>query len=146
MSDESRYTTVLSRLLDLSQQKTDLRYENPSDVAVAIYLWLLAAKKKALARVGAQTVWELPRYWWAKGMARQILFGGESQAGSTAGQVTTGDAYVSARNDAPERLFPLTSILGGPLFTEQPGSLHSDARADSSGTQLFSTHSDSVTI
>lgn len=64
---------VLNRVAILSQQKIDSQYENPNDVALAVYIWALSLVKLELAETAAQFALSAPNCWWAKMFAMHIL-------------------------------------------------------------------------
>jgi hypothetical protein len=64
---------VRNRVLALANDLGDERYEHPGDSALATYLWLLAGKDPLLAHSTAGTIVELPRCWWARKMAEDVL-------------------------------------------------------------------------
>ncbi|MEA5452054.1 hypothetical protein VB780_26000 [Leptolyngbya sp. CCNP1308] len=64
---------VLSRVATLSQQKNDCQYENPNDVALAVYIWALSLVKLELAETAAQFALSAPNCWWARIFALHIL-------------------------------------------------------------------------
>jgi hypothetical protein len=66
---------LINHVVNLVRGKTDPRYENPYDVALAIYLWLLSLKNFEIANLAAQIIAELPRAWWATRLAFKILNG-----------------------------------------------------------------------
>jgi len=75
LEEENNKKYLINRLINLASRKTDMRYENPYDTALVIFLWLFSYKNEKLARISAQTIIEAPQLWWASSLARQILFG-----------------------------------------------------------------------
>ena len=52
----------------------DLQYENPGDVAVATYLWLLSQAALGSAQTLSQDVTNVPRnWWWARRVAELVV-------------------------------------------------------------------------
>lgn len=65
---------VLGRLQDLAQLEINPRYENPNDTALAILLWLTESTAPAHSQMAAALVDRAPQCWYAKKLARRILF------------------------------------------------------------------------
>jgi hypothetical protein len=76
---------VLLRVLELSRERVDLRYENPWDAALATYVWALSKKNSNYAILAAEAVSEVHQIWWAEKLSRHILLGNQfrSSADST---------------------------------------------------------------
>jgi hypothetical protein len=66
-------TKIFYRILELSHQQFDKRYENPWDIPLAVYLWLLSNYNDELTKIGANIVTQIPQCWWASKVARYIL-------------------------------------------------------------------------
>jgi hypothetical protein len=64
---------LAKRILELVERDFDTRYLNPSDTAVAVYLWVLANTRRALAEGVAAAALGLRNGWWATRMSRRIL-------------------------------------------------------------------------
>lgn len=75
IASEEKQQRVLSQALRLSRLQVDLRYENPWDSALAVYLWVLSLKVLPLAQVAAEAAVQAPRCWWAFRVADGILRG-----------------------------------------------------------------------
>jgi len=69
LDSESTQARVFRRILELSKTTVDIRYENPGDVALTIYLWLMSRQNHQLAILVAPIVSEAPQCWWAARMA-----------------------------------------------------------------------------
>ncbi len=67
--------TILTRILYLSRQGVDVRYENPNDTAFLIYALVLMRRAPELAFVAAAVICQLPNLWWASIVAADILEG-----------------------------------------------------------------------
>jgi hypothetical protein len=65
-------SSVLGRVIELTERATDPNYEHPGDSALAAYLWLLGKIAPELASVAVAKVEECPRCWWAKKVAAAI--------------------------------------------------------------------------
>ncbi len=63
---------VAARAVELARQKVDPRYENPWDVALAMYLWLMSMSDLQLAGLMAEAVAWAPQCWWARKVARAV--------------------------------------------------------------------------
>lgn len=57
----------------LSRQRIDIRYENPLDTALAVYLWTLWSTHPELARVAAEAVAQAPNCFWSARLSERIL-------------------------------------------------------------------------
>jgi hypothetical protein len=64
---------VLNRISEILQKQSDPGYENPSDTALAIYLWVISVKDLSLAKAAAAFVAQAPRCWWAAKVSREVL-------------------------------------------------------------------------
>lgn len=64
---------VLSRIVDLSLQPIDERYENPHDSALAALLWVTCSAAPEFAESAAVSVNQAPGTWYAKKLAHQVL-------------------------------------------------------------------------
>lgn len=64
---------VLSRLIQLSRQRIDRRYENPWDTAITVYLWVISSVDQALSVLAAEIVAQAPHCWWAQRLSSQLL-------------------------------------------------------------------------
>ena len=88
---------VLGHLHDLSALELDPRYENPHDVALAVFLWLTHYTDPDFARLGAQYVERAPRCWYAIKLARQITHPPVPESSDFRINVNT-DGYASIAN------------------------------------------------
>lgn len=66
---------VASRVLTLSSQEPDIRFENPNDIPLLIYQWLLVQAGSPLARLASVAVSKGRNLWWASRYARLYLQG-----------------------------------------------------------------------
>lgn len=64
---------LLGRIYDLAHIYPDARYENPKDVPLAVYLWLLEMTKPSVAELAAHYVRQAPQCWYADQLAYRIL-------------------------------------------------------------------------
>jgi len=106
---------VLSRLIELSGQRIDRRYENPWDTALTIYLWLISSVDQNLLALSADIVAQAPQCWWAQKLSRQLLREREMQVTSSvlAHNITSQLPAVSflAMPDTALALFSLDTVL-----------------------------------
>jgi len=104
---------LLRRIAELSGASADIRYENPWDIAMAVYLWLLHHGKPILAQLAAENVSRAHRTWWAEKMARHVLLEAHVRSDSvTVYQVVTWSSQPIRRlfqvSDSGEFLFHLS--------------------------------------
>ncbi len=66
-------SAVLQRIRLLASSKVDHRYENPNDVALATYTWLLSECVPDVAKIAAAVVLDAHQIWWARHIASHIL-------------------------------------------------------------------------
>jgi len=64
---------LVNRIARLANQLVDSRYENPWDVAFAVYLWLLDLHDPIFSKIAAQSVAQAPQCWWSRTISKQIL-------------------------------------------------------------------------
>jgi hypothetical protein len=64
---------VILRCKQLIEMPSDPQYENPFDVALSIYLWVLSQKCSSAAQGIAKAVLQCEQCWWAQKLALQIL-------------------------------------------------------------------------
>ena len=117
----------LSRIFTLREQATDVRYENPNDTALFIYMWLLQRYNRFLALMASATICRVPNLWWAAKFATELI---EQRLGQNvmAGEVSK---PVPAANSAGDRVFVTdTSFLPSPLYLERSSTFTSRERSD----------------
>src|SRR5205823_12704556 len=78
---------VASRLLELSQEMTDIRYENPRDVALLVYTAILAQYAPSLASLAVNALARTPNLWWASKLVIHLMHARRTASGSTASLV-----------------------------------------------------------
>jgi hypothetical protein len=61
------------RIMELAERDFDVRYLNPADTAITVYLGVLGRVRPPLAEAVATTALGLRNGWWAPRMARRIL-------------------------------------------------------------------------
>jgi hypothetical protein len=67
---------LLSHASSLIREQDDVRYRNPRDTAIAIYIWALGQTQPAFAALLAAEVIRAPRLWWARKLALTLLANG----------------------------------------------------------------------
>jgi hypothetical protein len=72
LSDPQCAVDTLVRVYDLTSRKVDEAYENPWDVALATYVWVLAQKWPTLGWLAAKRVMRCPNCWWAHRVAETV--------------------------------------------------------------------------
>jgi hypothetical protein len=75
---------VILRCKQLAEAPSDPQYENPSDVALSLYLWAIWQKSPSVAQGVAEVVLKCERCWWAHKLALQILDAPKSDTHSPA--------------------------------------------------------------
>lgn len=70
---------VAQRILELADRDFDVRYLNPADTAITVYLWILASARPTLAEGVAVTALGLRNGWWAPRMSRRLLAGAQRE-------------------------------------------------------------------
>src|SRR5438093_1850217 len=93
---------VLMRALKLTRQTVDIRYENPNDVALFIYLLVLQEHSQAFALIAAAAVCHVPNLWWSSVLAASLLEG-TAQSNQASGDVSL--ALTETAHDAVDRIF-----------------------------------------
>ena len=79
---------LLHRISWLASPPDDPAYENPHDVALAVYLWVLNANAPLVGRVAADTILAKPG-WWARKVAEKVVADTNSEAGIEATKTAT---------------------------------------------------------
>jgi hypothetical protein len=103
---------VFSRLVEVSEREIDPGRENPWDVALAAYLWLLWLVEKELAEIGASIVLSTPNCWWAGQLAQAIDAPRSSSGAGTllwfASEILS---PVQVSRQTPQGAFTVVSLL-----------------------------------
>lgn len=73
LDSRENVTKIYSRVIELSKGSVDIRYENPRDVAITIYLWLISIQNKELAKMASEVVSNVKQCWWASKMSYLLL-------------------------------------------------------------------------
>jgi hypothetical protein len=73
MNSPEDLAALQTRVTELREQPSAGEYQNPSDTALAVYLWLLGEQDQALARAHAETILQQPSWGWARWVAQRLL-------------------------------------------------------------------------
>ena len=63
---------ILHRIYSLVAEAVDIRFENPRDTAIAVYLWVLHGKDPQIGRVAASAISKARQCWWSEKLAIEI--------------------------------------------------------------------------
>jgi hypothetical protein len=137
---------VLGRLINLTRQSVDPRYDNPNDIAMATYLFALQQTDSALARIGAEAVIGVAGAWWASKIAYVILDRSWMMNGAPITIPETSQATTSVNSPNTRDLF-LVSMLGQKVRTPRPfnPTLQSMSRQQEQSYQAIATHNPTPT-
>lgn len=118
MDSRDNVAKIYSRVIELSKGSVDIRYENPRDVAITIYLWLISIQNKELAKMASEVVSNVKQCWWASKMSysllREKMSRNEANSTSSVFFITSGIKVAHyAMADSGESLF-----VGGYDFAE----------------------------
>ena len=91
---------VASRLLELSQEMTDFRYENPRDVALLVYTLVLSQYAPSLTALAVNAVARAPSLWWASKLVTQLMRTRRTASGSIGSHVEA----AQVRTDAGDKI------------------------------------------
>lgn len=72
LDSPEKYLKIFSRVIELSKQLVDPRYENQWDIALAIYVWMLSLVNFKLAIMASEIVIQIPRCWWATKISQNL--------------------------------------------------------------------------
>lgn len=128
---------VLYRVLELTQRAVDLRYENPNDTALMIYVWLLSRRDTLLSSVACAAISNVPNLWWASKVATGIIQHRFTQ-NEASGAVST---PLKANAQAGDRLFmtgPKFPFPGRIRFIGRPNTLSSRGYSGACTTLIYS--------
>jgi hypothetical protein len=110
-TEEEQRSQIMHRAIQLARRNVDIRYENPSDTALTVYLWVLMQTDLALSQLLAGVFAIAPQLWWAKKLSLAVLDqrANVSEA-STTEEVQVQPQSVESRNreqSADTVLFPV---------------------------------------
>jgi hypothetical protein len=104
---------ALGHIHDLAQQEIDPRYENPSDTALAILLWLTRFAAPDYSYMAANIVDRAPQCWYGKKLARRILLPPPVDSGdSLIGTIRRGLEAGTNSGDAAVIMNPAARVKG----------------------------------
>lgn len=111
---------VLSRLIQLSRQRIDKRYENPWDTTLTVYLWAISSVNQALSVLAAEIVAQAPQCWWAQKLSNQLLSEQQVQTRSSAQPFTMTPQsmpihYVAVQDTVFAQVSLDNAVLSDPL-------------------------------
>ena len=127
--------SILERLIDLTRQSVDPRYENPLDTAMATYLFVLQQLDPRLALVGAEAVINVPATWWAARVAQVILERTWVQNTSPI-VVTSGVHGTNTTNDETKDLYLVSSLTMSAQKQQQTASVIPVESEDSGASSI----------
>jgi len=132
-----------ARVAKLATQATDVRFEHPSDAALAAYLWLLSLSFPKAARVAAANVLSLPNLWWGKKIAEHMFFGRGSDAANDSDAVAESPETLTSDRSTPTNQF----VVRGPEpWVVAAGALERVSAELVSGTQPTVRSSSTTTV
>jgi len=68
--------SLVHRVFALLTERVDVRFRNPHDVAIAVFLWALTRRQEEYGKIAAQTAEDLcVRYWWTPKITKLIASG-----------------------------------------------------------------------
>ena len=73
--DPSEASKLVAHGSSLIREQDDVRYRNPRDTAIAVYIWALAQTHPLLGRLLAAEATRAARLWWARKISLSILEG-----------------------------------------------------------------------
>ena len=129
LDSQEKRQQVFFRILELSRQRVDPRYENQWDTALAVYVWLINLKDFDLAKVAAEAAAQALQCWWAMKVSGHILLGSltHSNAGVEQREVTSSSS-ISARETQASDVGEV--ILFGSFLSEMAKMVVVQANAD----------------
>jgi hypothetical protein len=66
---------ITRRIIDLVDREPDFRFENPADVSLLVYEWLLVRANSSFSRLACSAVLQVHNLWWSERFARLYLTG-----------------------------------------------------------------------
>jgi hypothetical protein len=75
MKSADNCSLIFRRVISLSKQLVDVKYENRWDVPLAVYVWALSVRTFQLSTIAASAIANTPRCWWALKVSINILNG-----------------------------------------------------------------------
>lgn len=118
MTSPDKRAGVLSRIVRISQNRVDRRYENPWDVSLAVYFWILTFTDLEFAKVAAQSIEHTGNCWWARQIADQLLSAGHIH--TTAGVHEVSRHFLTTPSSASLWESIINSIKEGVILIGEP--------------------------
>ena len=103
---------VVAQALKLTRQAIDVRFENPYDIALLVYVLVLHVDKSQLAGALAGRVCQMPNLWWASKYSTQVLENSDRQ-----NVAKTVSNTSETNHEAVDRLFVFDA---GGVLSEHP--------------------------
>jgi hypothetical protein len=82
-SAQEEKNALFNRMQELAKRKVDSAYENPWDIPLAAYLWVLFQVDADLTPMAAGAIMQTQDCWWAKKLAQKILDAPRAKASPT---------------------------------------------------------------
>lgn len=116
IKDLKNINIILLRIKWLTEEKVDLRYENPNDTAITIYTWVLLSEHTQAGKIAAEYAINLRQGWWAIKYARNVL-NEARQSSSTGHEDVKTDALSTIEVDEAGEILiyfaPSTKLISG---------------------------------
>jgi len=94
--DPKAQLLIAKRVLSLAERDFDLRYVNPADPAITVYLWVLEMANRPIAEAVGQAALGLKNGWWAPRFARRLLCEREQSTAETLSLAHYGSSFHMA--------------------------------------------------
>lgn len=112
---------LADRTEELLRREANPRYQHPSDIPIAVYLWLLDLAAPEVARAVASSVARSPNTWWARNAALGILAQERSASDESGTSTTTQYGPPRASSDVSTGSERENSITTDPARIEGDG-------------------------
>lgn len=153
LKDSGSTRKLLARVEALVREQDDVRYRNQRDAALAVYIWALDRTDHSLGKLAASIVLDIPRLWWARKIALQILGGSytEPKVGQGTISLFTNEWSATSPSEGNESLIVMSppSELVRSESVLDPSALKSGSEKNTdtvnASTALFSTSNSSPT-
>lgn len=114
LASGERREALMQRVQELAEREVDSRFENPWDVALAVYLLLLYAESEVVGRMAAIAVRRAQGSWWVARLIPWILHPGGRLAAplssSSAVDPGTGRPWTARQLDVGDSLLQVSPI------------------------------------
>jgi hypothetical protein len=144
---------LLARVESLAREQDDIRFRNQLDAALAVYTWALDRTDHSLGKLAASVVLDVPRLWWARKTALQILGGSFGQPTVEQPDILmmTNDWNTTATKEGKDALIIMAppSVLVRSESVLNPASIKSEGEKntdtlDTSSSQLTTVNTSTV--